>query len=82
MMGCSNARARQPNGHLFLLLNLAVPTPMLHIALIELWPNDLASTRPCVGLTTFLQISNEPAALVRGFVYTFSEGRVLWRKEP
>jgi cold shock protein len=36
---------------------------MLHIASIEFRPNDLASRRSRVGLTTFLQISNELAAL-------------------
>jgi hypothetical protein len=39
---------------------------MLHTTSIELRPNDLASRHSCVGLTTFLQISNELAALERG----------------
>jgi cold shock protein len=38
----------------------------VHSALIEIRPNDLVSLRIRVGLTTFLQISNEPAALARG----------------
>jgi hypothetical protein len=41
---------------------------MRHIASIELRPNDLASQHSCVGLTTFLQISNELAAPVRGLI--------------
>jgi hypothetical protein len=48
---------------------------------IEFRPNDLASPRSRVGLTTFLQISNQPVALARGLLYTCSEGGVLWRKE-
>jgi hypothetical protein len=40
----------------------------------------LAASR--VGLTAFLQISNQPAVLARGLLSTSSEGRVLWRKEP
>jgi len=49
---------------------------------IEFRPNDLASPRSRVGLTTFLQISNEPAALARGLVTHLLKERVLWRKEP
>ena len=52
------------------------------IAPIELRPNDLASPRPRVGLTTFLQISNYPAALARSLLSHLAEGRVIWRKEP
>jgi hypothetical protein len=36
---------------------------------IEFRPNDLASPRSRVGLTTFLQISNQPAALAHGPVH-------------
>jgi len=36
---------------------------MLHIAPIELRPNDLALPRTRVGLMSFLQISNEPNRL-------------------
>ena len=48
---------------------------MPHIAAIELRPNDLASPRIRVGLMTFLQNSNEPAALVRGPVTHATERR-------
>jgi cold shock CspA family protein len=40
------------------------------LASIELGPDDLASRTPRVGLTTFLQISNEPAALTRCLIRT------------
>src|SRR5262249_36644393 len=47
-----------------------------HIASIELRPNDLASPRNSrVGLTTFLQISNEPAALARSLTTHVTERR-------
>ena len=59
---------RRPRTRKTTLVSLASKAPMLHIASIELRPNDLASRRSCVGLTTFLQISNELAALARGLI--------------
>lgn len=41
------------NSPLFLLLNLAVQTTVLHTAPIELRPNELASSRSRVGLNDF-----------------------------
>jgi hypothetical protein len=35
---------------------------------LELRPNDLATRHTRVGLATFLQISNELAALARGLI--------------
>jgi hypothetical protein len=61
-------------------VNTCTPTRNGPHCPIEFRPND--SPRSRVGLTTFLQISNQPAGLARGFLYTSSEGRVLWRKEP
>jgi CspA family cold shock protein len=57
---------------------------MPHITSIELRPNDLASPRIRVGLTTFLQNSNEPAALTRSLVAhaperrDMTQGTVKW----
>jgi CspA family cold shock protein len=50
---------------------------MLHIASIELRPDDLASRQSCVGLMTLLQISNELAALARGLATYVTERRAM-----
>jgi cold shock protein len=68
----------RPNSQLFLEIlpaNLAAPAATPHITWIELRPNDLASPRLRVGLMTFLQNSNEPAALARGLVIHAPERR-------
>jgi len=50
--------------------NLALATVMAHIAPSSFGRTTWPRRAPRVGLTTFLQISNEPAALARGLLYT------------
>jgi CspA family cold shock protein len=73
-----NARARQPNGQLLLLLNLATQTAMRHSALIELRPNDLASPRTPRRTDDFSPISNETGrAGARPSLHSYLKGRVM-----
>jgi cold shock protein len=63
-------------------VNLALPTAMAHIAQWSFGRTTWPRRAPRVELTTFLKISNEPAALPRGFLYTpkshMSQGIVKW----
>jgi CspA family cold shock protein len=67
-----------------LSLGLATQASMVHIAAIELRPDNLASRRARVGLTIFPRFSKKPAALARGLIHTYlkeqlmTQGTVKW----
>jgi CspA family cold shock protein len=65
-------------------VSLAVQATMLHMTMIELRPNDLASACYRVGLMTFPQISTEPADWHAASLRTYlkesymTQGTVKW----